>query len=236
MKRSRPVVAIDGPAGAGKSTVTARVAATLDYLLLGTGALYRAVALAAQRRSLSWDDGEAVGELAARLVAAGELRIARGGDRGEQRVWLTGTDVTVALADEAVGQGASRVSAHAPVRAALLAVQRLAGRAGGIVAEGRDIGTVVFPDAEAKFFLTASIAVRAERRYRELLARGLAAELDVIAAEVTERDRRDMEREVAPLRRAPDAVVIDSSALTVDAVVAQIATRVREVEAVLEAR
>jgi len=235
VSRPRPVVTIDGPAGAGKSTVTRRVAAELGYLLLGTGALYRAVALAAQRARTPWSDAAAVGALARRLVAAGDLAVARR-PSGEQRVLLEGEDVTDALAEERIGQGASEVSAHPEVRAALLEVQRQAGAAGGIVAEGRDVGTVIFPDAEAKFFLTASVSVRARRRYEELIERGLPVELERLEREVAERDRRDTERAEAPLRCADDAVTIDSSALSVDEVVAIIVERVRAVAAQLEAR
>ncbi len=234
MSRPRPVVAIDGPAGAGKSTVTRRVAGELGYLLLGTGALYRAIALAARRSRTPWDDASAVGALAHRLLTSGDLAVVRG-PGGEQRVQLAGEDVTEALADEQIGRGASEVSAQPEVRAALLEVQRRAGRGGGIVAEGRDVGTVVFPDAEAKFFLTASAAVRARRRHRELLERGLSVDLASIEREVEERDRRDTERTVAPLRRADDAVTIDSSELTLEEVVSIIVDRVRAIAARLEA-
>jgi len=227
-------VAIDGPAGAGKSTVTRRVAGELGYLLLGTGALYRAVALAAQRDGTPWDAADAVGALARRLVLSGDLAVARGAG-GEQRVLLSGEDVTDELAAEQIGQGASRVSAEPEVRAALLEVQRRSGQRGGVVAEGRDVGTVVFPDAEAKFFLTASTEVRARRRHRELVERGQPADLASVEREVVERDRRDTERAVSPLRCADDAVTIDSSALTIEEVVALIVDRVRSIAARLEA-
>ncbi|MEB2313721.1 MAG: (d)CMP kinase [Sorangiineae bacterium] len=229
MSRTRPAVAIDGPAGAGKTTVTRAVADRLGYVLVGTGSLYRAVALAAERRGVAWDDEAGVGALARELAARDALGFAAA-PGGAERVLLDGEDVSRALRAEGIGQGASRVSAMPAVRAALLDLQRAAGVEGGVVLEGRDIGTVVLPDAEAKFFLTASLEVRARRRYDELLRRGEPAELERVRAEVRERDRRDSEREVAPLRQADDAVLIDSSELTVDEVVARIVARVREVE------
>lgn len=229
MKRTRPVVAIDGPAGAGKTTVTRRVAARLGYLLVDTGAIYRSVALAAVRAGLGFDDVEAVGELARALAAREGIRFESGED-GTQRVLLDGDDVSTAIRTQEIAEGASRVSAIGAVRAALLDMQRRAGAAGGVVLEGRDIGSVVFPDAEAKFFLTASVEVRAQRRKTELEARGERAELEVIAREVAARDERDSTRAVAPLTRAPDAMLVDSSSLGVDQVVERIVARVREVE------
>lgn len=229
MKRTRPVVAIDGPAGAGKTTVTRRVAARLGYLLVDTGAIYRSVALAAVRAGLGFDDVEAVGELARALAAREGIRFESGED-GTQRVLLDGDDVSTAIRTQEIAEGASRVSAIGAVRAALLDMQRRAGAAGGVVLEGRDIGSVVFPDAEAKFFLTASVEVRALRRKTELEARGERAELEVIAREVAARDERDSTRAVAPLAQAPDAMLVDSSALGVDEVVERIVARVREVE------
>ncbi len=229
------MVAIDGPAGAGKTTVTLGVADQLGYLLLGTGALYRAVALAARRADISWDDAGAVGALASDLVARGKLSISRSAT-GQQRVLIDAVDVTDELSSEQMGGGASRVSAVGAVRDALLDVQRNAGRDGGIVAEGRDVGTVVFPDAEAKFFLTASVEVRAQRRYDELRKRGLPADLAQIRADVEERDRRDQTRDIAPLTQAPDAILLDSSCMTPAAVVARIVDQVRVVEARLAGR
>jgi len=231
----RPVVAIDGPAGAGKSTVTKRVARELGYLLVDTGALYRAVALAALRAGISWDDTEALAALAKKLVQdrAVELATEPGGGVG---VRLRGEDVSHSIREPSVSQGASKVSAVPAVREALLDMQRAAGASGGVVLEGRDIGTVVFPNAEAKFFLTASVDVRARRRLEELIARGTPAELDEVRREVAERDLRDSTRPIAPLKRAPDAVEIDSSVLSIDQVVARIIQRVREIEAELGVR
>jgi len=234
MVRQRAVVAIDGPAGAGKTTVSRVVAQALGYPILGTGALYRAVALAAERRGIAWHDEPRLGALAEELAAAGAIEVELDREAG-QRILLAGEDVTEALATERMGGGASQVSAGPRVRAALLDLQRRAGRLGGVVLEGRDIGTVVFPDAEAKFFLTASAEVRAERRYRELVERGVACDLAAIRREVSERDRRDATREAAPLTRAPDAFLVDSSELTVAEVVAIMVERVRAIEGSLAA-
>ena len=229
MTARRPVVAIDGPAGAGKTTITQRVAERLGYLRVDTGALYRSVALAAQRRGVSIDDEAAASALARELASTGEIRFVSGAD-GRQRVRLGDDDVTDAIRTQAIGQGASRVSAWPGVRAALLDLQRVAGRDGGVVLEGRDIGTVVFPNAEAKFFLTASVTVRAERRLAELRSRGNSADLESIRAEVEERDRRDSGRSVAPLRQAEDAMLVDSSDLNIEEVVDRIVTHVQAVE------
>jgi cytidylate kinase len=231
----RPVVAIDGPAGAGKSTVTKRVASELGYLLVDTGALYRAVALAALRAGVSWDDSAALGALAFQLVDEGAVELGTQAGGGVA-VRLRGEDVSLAIREPSVSQGASKVSAVPAVREALLDMQRAAGAQGGVVLEGRDIGTIVFPNAEAKFFLTASVDVRAQRRLDELLARGTSAEFDEVRREVAERDLRDSSRPIAPLKQASDALGIDSSVLSIDQVVARIVARVREVEAELRKR
>ncbi|HWZ87464.1 MAG TPA: (d)CMP kinase, partial [Polyangiaceae bacterium] len=196
--------------------------------------LYRAVALAALRAGISWDDSAALGELASRLVdeQAVQLETQAGGGAA---VRLRGEDVSLAIREPSVSQGASKVSAVPAVREALLDMQRAAGAQGGVVLEGRDIGTVVFPSAQAKFFLTASVDVRAKRRLDELLARGAPADFEEVRREVAERDLRDSTRPVAPLKQAPDAVGIDSSVLSIDQVVARIVARVREVEAELSA-
>jgi CMP/dCMP kinase len=231
----RPVVAIDGPAGAGKSTVTKRVASELGYLLVDTGALYRAVALAALRAGVSWDDSSALGRLAFQLVDERAVALETQAD-GAVGVSLHGEDVSLAIREPNVSQGASKVSAVPAVREALLDMQRAAGEDGGVVLEGRDIGTVVFPSADAKFFLTASVEVRAQRRLDELLARGASAQFEDVRREVTERDLRDSTRPIAPLKQASDAISIDSSVLSIDQVVARIVQRVREVETELRAR
>jgi cytidylate kinase len=230
MKRSRPVVAIDGPAGAGKTTVTRRVAEALEFTLVDTGALYRAVALAAQRQGASWEDSAAVGEVAAQLAQANRIRFDAAGV-----LLLDDEDISQLIRTQSIADGASKVSAIPAVREALLEMQRAQGRAGGVVLEGRDIGTVVFPDAEAKFFLTASVAVRAARRYAELCSKGVQTTLQAVEDEVVARDARDTTRPVAPLRQADDAILVDSSDTDIDGVVEQIVDRVRQVEAALGA-
>ncbi|MBV9947953.1 MAG: (d)CMP kinase [Myxococcales bacterium] len=228
-RRTRPIVAIDGPAGAGKSTVARRLAETLDYTLVDTGAIYRAVALAAERAGVSWGDGRAVAELAQALVARRGLvfESGGGGDARGVRVWLDGEDVAQSIRTASIASGASQVSAHPAVRDALLELQRQAGRAGGVVLEGRDIGTVVFPDAEVKFFLTARPEVRARRRHEELSAKGTAATFEQTLAEVLRRDARDTERPVAPLRRADDATLLDNSDISVDETVERMVAVIR---------
>ena len=206
------IVAIDGPAGAGKSTLSKRVAEALGYTLVDTGALYRAVALWARRRDIAWDDGPALGALTSELRFAfvdGSLEVdgERPGD---------------ALRTSDASLGASRVSVHPEVRAALLGVQRDMGREGGVVLEGRDIGTVVYPDAEVKIFLVASDEERAKRRLAELLARGEDASLEGVLEDIRARDRRDEERTVAPLRMAEDAVRVDTTGRTLDALVEEL--------------
>ncbi|HEY5958309.1 MAG TPA: (d)CMP kinase [Polyangiaceae bacterium] len=234
MNRKLPVVAIDGPAGAGKSTVTQRVAASLGYVVLDTGALYRSVALAALRRGIDWSDGPRVAAVASELAARRAIEFrsldAEEPKNAQQTVWLDHENVTVVIRSPEVSTGASRVSAVPEVRAALLELQRNVGREGGVVVEGRDIGSVVFPDAEAKFFLTASVEIRARRRLDELLARGERTDFESVARDVRERDDRDRTRAVAPLTQAPDAQLVDSSALSIDEVVQIIVQRVKLVE------
>jgi cytidylate kinase len=230
----RPVVAIDGPAGAGKSTVTKQVAERLGYVMIDTGALYRTIALAAAQAGASFDDEAVVGALAERLAEQRAIELGCDAD-GNTRVLLAGNDVSQAIRTLEMGQGASKVSALPRVRAALLSMQREAGRDGGVVLEGRDIGTVVFPRAEAKFFLTASVEVRARRRFDELGEKGSQADLEQVQREVEERDRRDSTRPIAPLKQADDALVVDSSELSVAEVVEQIVARVRAIEAALNA-
>jgi cytidylate kinase len=225
--RPRPIVAIDGPAGAGKSTVARRLADTLGFVFVDTGALYRTVAVAAKRAGVPWSDADPVGELANALVARGAIAFDRDAERGV-RVWLDGRDVTDAIREPDIGMGASTVSAHKAVRDALLDLQRQAGRAGGVVLEGRDIGPVVFPDAEVKFFLTARPEVRAKRRFDELTAKGQRVTLEDTMADVRRRDEQDTTRAVAPLRQAEDAMLIDNSDFGVDETVARMAARVRE--------
>ncbi len=218
------LVVIDGPAGAGKTSVAQRVARALGLPLLDTGAIYRTLALVARRRGVSWDDAQSLAALAQGLpIRFGELP-----PPGQpQPVAWGDEDVTAAIRAPDISQGASKVSAHAPVRAALLEIQRELGRR-GCVAEGRDMGTVVFPYARHKFFLTADLGTRARRRHAELVAKGGAVpSLAEVEREVAERDARDSERAAAPLKQADDAVLLDSSSLGVDAVVETILAAVR---------
>jgi len=224
----RLVVAIDGPAGAGKTTVSQRVAEALGYTLVDTGALYRSVALAAKEAGVDWEDAARVGQVAEELARTEAIRFALG-PSSRRRILLGERDVSEAIRAADISQGASRVSAIPRVREALLEMQRSAGKEGGVVLEGRDIGTVVFPAAEAKFFLTAAVEVRAQRRHEELRAKGAPADLEEVAREVEERDRRDSSRPIAPLRQADDAMIVDSTQLSIDEVVALIVERVRAV-------
>ncbi len=219
----RLVVSIDGPAGAGKSTTARLLAERLGYDLLDTGAIYRVMAVLSKRAGVPWDDGPGVAAFAATLDLKFRL------EGGLNHVLLAGTDVSKEIRTPEMSDGASRVSALPEVRAALLGLQRRLGAQGGVVVEGRDIGTVVFPDAGAKFFLTASADERARRRVAELQAAGRPADLDKTRAEMKERDERDSTRAVAPLKQADDAIAIDSSGLTPDEVVSRMA-------AIVEAR
>ena len=219
--RTLPIVAIDGPAGAGKSSVARRLAARLGFVLVDTGALYRTVALAAERAGVSFDDGEALERLTHSLVEDNAIVFERAS--GGPRVKLFGDDVSEAIRTPEMGMGASTVSAHSGVRAALLDLQRKMGESGGVVLEGRDIGTVVFPDAEVKFFLTASPEIRAGRRHKELLDKGQSVTFERILEEVKQRDAQDTGRAHAPLRQADTAILIDSSASTVDITVSKMA-------------
>jgi cytidylate kinase len=214
------VVTIDGPAGAGKSSVAKLLARRLGYRLLDTGAIYRAVALTASTQGIAWSDAAATAQLARDL----DIRFDFVGDKNH--VYLGGTDVTQAIRAPEISQGASQVSAHPAVRAALLELQRRLGAGGGVVVEGRDTGTVVFPAADAKFFLTASAQERARRRVAELAATGTVVDPEVTLREMTERDRRDASRDTAPMIPAPDAVLVDSSAQTLEEVVESMASAV----------
>jgi len=211
--RGRLVVAIDGPAGAGKSTTARLLAERLGYALLDTGAIYRALALTAREQGVSWDDGDRVAALAANLDIAFQF------EAGVNRVRLGARDVTTDIRSPEISDGASRVSALPPVRAALLDLQRRLAAAGGVVVEGRDVGTVVFPNAGAKFFLTAAARERAHRRALELRAGGRVVDEEAVLKDIVTRDERDTQRAVAPLRRADDAVQVDSDAMTPDQVV-----------------
>lgn len=211
-----PVVTIDGPGGAGKGTVSLMVARRLGWHYLDSGALYRLVAVAAARDGLDIDDGDAL----ARRV--GQLRIEFQLLTDALQVQLDGVDVTAAIREEACARSASRLAVHARLRSVLLPLQRAFARPPGLVAEGRDMGTVVFPQAPLKVFLTASAEQRARRRWLQLSAAGVDASLDAILDELRRRDAQDASRATAPLRPADDAVLVDSSDLTADEVCARI--------------
>jgi CMP/dCMP kinase len=215
------VVAIDGPAGAGKSTVARGLARRLGYTFLDTGALYRTVAFTAKQRGVRWDNGPQMGALAEGLTIA----FAKDGE--QIRVRADGQDVTDSIRTPEISDGASRVSALPEVRAGLLGLQRRVATSANVVAEGRDVGTVVFPSAQAKFFVIANPETRAMRRTLELAAKGQSVQLADVLADMRVRDERDSARAVAPLRRADDAIEIDTSALTPDQVMDRMAEIVR---------
>lgn len=218
-----PVIAIDGPSGSGKGTVSRRVAAALGWSLLDSGALYRLVAMAAARAGV--EPGDEAGHAA---VAAGLGIRFEVDERAEERIFLEGVDVSDEIRSEESGAAASQVAAWPQVRRALLGRQRSFMQPPGLVADGRDMGSVVFPDAGLKVFLTASPAERARRRYKQLKGKGLGVNLAALSAEITARDRRDATRKVAPLIACPDAVVLDSTSMGIDAVVNRVLELARE--------
>ena len=224
MKMRKLIIAIDGPVGSGKSTLARRVAEMMGYVYIDTGAMYRAVALKALRRGIEIDPRNAE----ALEALARETRIDLRAQDGGQRVFLDGEDVTGAIRTPEVAQAASKVAVIPGVRHVLVAEQRRAGQQGGVVMEGRDIGSVVFPDAELKIFLTALPEVRAERRWREHQEKGDVIDLARTLEEIRERDRRDQERESSPLVRAADAVVVDSTAMEAEEVARLVVMLARE--------
>jgi cytidylate kinase len=219
MTRSRPVIAIDGPVGAGKSTVARRLAEVLGFEYVNTGAMYRAVAVAARAAGIGDGDAETERKLDALLASA---RI----DFSDGRIMLDGRDISAEIGSPEVSESASRLSTLGVVRARMRDLQRAAGAHGAVVMEGRDIGTAVFPDAEFKFFLDAGAEVRADRRWHELDAQGVAITRAEVLAQLHERDRRDRGRELAPLKPATDAIVVDASGMSVEEVVTLMAQRV----------
>lgn len=218
-----PVIAIDGPSGAGKGTLCARLARRLGWHLLDSGALYRLVALDALRSDTALEDTD---RLAARALAL-DIVFELADDGSEPAVRLAGDDVTTAIREDAVGQAASVVAAQPPVRAALIERQRAFRRPPGLIADGRDMGTVVFPEAPLKIFLTASAEERARRRYRQLIEKGLDANLAALSESIRDRDERDASRAAAPLRPAEDAVTLDSTTMDVEEVFVAVETEAR---------
>lgn len=204
-----PVIAIDGPSASGKGTVAARVAAALGFHLLDSGALYRLTAVAAMHAGVALDDENALATLAAGL----DVRFVDG------QTWLADEEVSDEMRTEAASVGASKVAVHGGVREALLARQRAFCQTPGLVADGRDMGSVVFPDAALKVFLTASVEVRAQRRFKQLIDKGLSASLESLSQDLRERDERDRNRAHAPLVKLPDAILLDTSSMSADAAV-----------------
>ena len=207
-----PVICVDGPSGAGKGTLSLRLAAALDWHLLDSGALYRVVGFACRQAGVSLDNSDAVAEVARALDV--DFRPTDAG----VTVWLSGEDVTSAIRSEEGGADASQVAALEPVRAALLLRQQELARPPGLIADGRDMGTVVFPEAPLKIFLTASAEARAERRFHQLQGMGESVSLARLLTVIQERDARDQSRTVSPLVPAEDAIIIDSTALSADEV------------------
>ena len=218
MSETVPIVTIDGPSGVGKSTVSRRVAAELGYTYLDTGAMYRAVALGCRQQGVDTNDAAAVASLLDTLTIR-LLPPISGGD--DVRVLLNGRDISTAIRTPEMGMEASRVSAQPQVRAVLTAMQQEMGRAGNLVAEGRDTGTVVFPNAAWKFYLDAAPEERARRRVAQLQQQGGTVDKKELLAQIIKRDKNDRERTIAPLTKADDAVLIDSSNLTVDEVISR---------------
>jgi CMP/dCMP kinase len=212
-----PIITIDGPSGSGKGTIARRVADQLGWHLLDSGALYRLVAYSGQQRGINPNDEVGFAAIAQNL----EVRF--GADlHGDEQIWLEGIEVSRSIRTEQAGEGASQVAAIPAVRAALVERQQAFATPPGLVADGRDMGTVIFPDAGLKIFLTASADERARRRYKQLKDKGLSANLAALSLEIAERDRRDANRPIAPLKPADDAIIVDSTSMSIDAVVARV--------------
>lgn len=209
-------IAIDGPAGAGKSTIAKTLSKELGYVYVDTGAMYRAMAYYFLQQGIDKDDEAAI------IAAADDADVTIRYENGAQQVLLNGENVTASLRTEQVGNMASATSVYPAVRTKLVALQQKLAQTTDVIMDGRDIGTCVLPQAQVKIYLTASVETRAKRRYKELLEKGEPADLEKIAADIEERDYRDMHREMSPLRQAEDAVLVDSSEMNIDEVVAAI--------------
>lgn len=209
-------VAIDGPAGAGKSTIAKLAAKELDFIYVDTGAMYRGLAVHFLKKGIEPEETDRIAQ------ACKEAEVTIGYENGIQQVYLNGENITGRLRDEKVGNMASKSSAIPQVREKLLELQRTLAKTKDVIMDGRDIGTCVLPDADVKVFLTASVRTRAKRRYEELVEKGIACTLNEIEKDIQERDERDSTRKIAPLKQAEDAVLIDSSEMTVNEVVKQI--------------
>ena len=215
-------VAIDGPAGAGKSTIAKLVAKDLNFIYVDTGAMYRAIALFLLNKGISKDDEKAIADV------CGEIDIEIKHADGLQQVWLNGQDVSAEIRREAVGNMASATSVYSCVREKLLSLQRDIAATQDVIMDGRDIGTCILPNAQAKIYLTASVSTRAKRRYQELCEKGVSCDLEEIKKDIEDRDYRDMHREISPLKQAEDAVLVDSSDMTIEQVVERIVEICRE--------
>ncbi len=206
-------IAIDGPAGAGKSTIAKAIAAKMGYVYVDTGAMYRAMALYFLRAGIASNDEAKISSV------VDDISVSIKYEDGAQHVILNGEDVTGLIRTEEVGNMASASSVYAPVRSKLVALQQELAKTTDVIMDGRDIGTVVLPNADVKIFLTASVECRAKRRFDELVAKGMEADFDKIAKDIEERDYRDSHREISPLKQAEDAILVDSSDMTIDEVV-----------------
>lgn len=215
-------VAIDGPAGAGKSTIAKLVAKELNFIYVDTGAMYRAIALFLLNKGISKDDEKAIADV------CGEIDIEIKHADGLQQVWLNGQDVSAEIRREAVGNMASATSVYSCVREKLLSLQRDIAATQDVIMDGRDIGTCILPNAQAKIYLTASVSTRAKRRYQELCEKGVSCDLEEIKKDIEDRDYRDMHRKISPLKQAEDAVLVDSSDMTIEQVVERIVEICRE--------
>jgi cytidylate kinase len=224
MKKNGLVIAIDGPSGAGKSTAAQLLAKRLGYIYIDTGAMYRAIGWKAQHEGVDPADDKKLSDLCARS----EVTIKK--DNSDPRFYVDGIDVTGLIRTPEMGMMASAVSKSPAVRARLLTLQRNLGKSGGVVMDGRDIGTVVFPDADVKFFLEASATERGKRRYLELREKGMDVDLAQITKEIEERDRQDRGRDIAPLKKADDALLIDSTALNIDETIEQMVSVIEKVK------